>query len=71
MESLLGFIEPSADETVEGNSLGLKLVPWISWDEWNAIRDTLFSSSPPSVAFALQRVTSKTKPLFLLSIKLN
>lgn len=66
MESLLGFIEPSADETVEGNSLALKLVPWISWDEWNSIRDSLFSSSPQSVAFALQRVTSNTKTFFFL-----
>ncbi|XP_055823518.1 uncharacterized protein LOC129892020 [Solanum dulcamara] len=58
MESLLGFIEPSTDDTVEGNSLGLKLVPWISWDEWNSIRDSLFSSFPPSVAFALQRIST-------------
>ncbi|WMV38776.1 hypothetical protein MTR67_032161 [Solanum verrucosum] len=58
MESLLGFIEPSADETMEGNSLALKLVPWISWDEWNSIRDSLFSSSPQSVAFALQRIST-------------
>ncbi|KAK4369290.1 hypothetical protein RND71_013082 [Anisodus tanguticus] len=58
MESLLGFIEPPANDTVEGNSLGLKLVPWISWDEWNSIRDSLFSSSPPSIAFALQRIST-------------
>ncbi|XP_059282544.1 uncharacterized protein LOC132036264 isoform X2 [Lycium ferocissimum] len=58
VESLLGFIEPPADDTVEGNSLSLKLVPWISWDEWNSIRDSLFSSSPPSVAFALQRIST-------------
>ncbi|XP_060187122.1 uncharacterized protein LOC132616605 isoform X2 [Lycium barbarum] len=58
VESLLGFIEPPADDTVEGNSLSLKLVPWISWDEWNSIRDSVFSSSPPSVAFALQRIST-------------
>ncbi|KAJ8532648.1 hypothetical protein K7X08_012571 [Anisodus acutangulus] len=57
--SLLGFIEPPVNVTVEGNSLGLKLVPWISWDEWNSIRHSLFShSSPPSVAFALQRIST-------------
>ncbi|XP_019238211.1 PREDICTED: uncharacterized protein LOC109218311 isoform X2 [Nicotiana attenuata] len=59
MESLLGFIEPTADdETAETNSQGFKLVPWISWDEWNSVRDSLFSSSPPSVAFALQRIST-------------
>ncbi|XP_016510528.1 uncharacterized protein LOC107827832 isoform X1 [Nicotiana tabacum] len=59
MESLLGFIEPPADDEIaETNSQGFKLVPWISWDEWNSVRDSLFSSSPPSVAFALQRIST-------------
>ncbi|CAN4096928.1 unnamed protein product [Withania somnifera] len=42
----------------EGSCVGLKLVPWISWDEWNSIRHSLFSSFPPSVAFALQRIST-------------
>ncbi|PHU18164.1 hypothetical protein BC332_13859 [Capsicum chinense] len=56
--SVLGFMEALSDNTVEGNSLGLKLVPWLSWDEWNSIRDSLFSTSPASVAFALQRIST-------------
>ncbi|KAF3644431.1 hypothetical protein FXO37_21454 [Capsicum annuum] len=52
----LGFMEALKDNTVEGNSVGLKLVPWLSWNEWNSIRHSLFSASPASVAFALQRI---------------
>lgn len=33
-----------------------KRVPWISWDEWNFVRDSLFSSSPDSVGKAVQRI---------------
>ncbi|PHU11462.1 hypothetical protein BC332_18392 [Capsicum chinense] len=56
--SALGFMEALKDNTVEGNSVGLKLVPWLSWNEWNSIRHSLFSASPASVAFALQRIST-------------
>ncbi|KAM0037789.1 hypothetical protein Hdeb2414_s0013g00407361 [Helianthus debilis subsp. tardiflorus] len=46
MEVVVGFKEG------EGNH---KLVPWISWDDWNFVRESLFSSSPDS---ALQRISA-------------
>ncbi|KAK9094865.1 hypothetical protein Scep_026334 [Stephania cephalantha] len=33
-----------------------QLVPWISWDEWNFVRESLFSSSQSSIATALRRI---------------
>ncbi|KAK1431454.1 hypothetical protein QVD17_07913 [Tagetes erecta] len=35
-----------------------KLVPWISWDEWSFVRESLFSSSVSSIDFALQRIST-------------
>ncbi|XP_027113975.1 uncharacterized protein [Coffea arabica] len=58
MEPLLGFTEPPANDVVLDQSHSFKLVPWISWDEWDFVRISLFSSSPPSVASALQRITA-------------
>ncbi|XP_027164035.1 uncharacterized protein LOC113764159 isoform X1 [Coffea eugenioides] len=58
MEPLLGFTEPPANDVVLDQSHSFKLVPWISWDEWEFVRISLFSSSPPSVASALQRITA-------------
>ncbi|KAM0061105.1 hypothetical protein Hdeb2414_s0004g00132021 [Helianthus debilis subsp. tardiflorus] len=46
MEVVVGFKEG------EGNH---KLVPWISWDDWNFVTESLFSSSPHS---ALQRISA-------------
>lgn len=37
-------------------SSGYKLVPWSSWDQWNFVRESLFSSSPDSVSRALKRI---------------
>ncbi|KAL5708427.1 hypothetical protein ACHQM5_019223 [Ranunculus cassubicifolius] len=34
-----------------------KRVPWISWEEWNFVRKSLFSSSPHSIATALDRIS--------------
>ncbi|KMZ59875.1 hypothetical protein ZOSMA_64G00920 [Zostera marina] len=34
------------------------LVPWASWDQWNFVRESLFSDSFDSVATALRRVTA-------------
>ncbi|KAA8530589.1 hypothetical protein F0562_005298 [Nyssa sinensis] len=56
MESVLGFKETRGD-IVEDKSYGHKLVPWVSWDEWNFVRESLFSSSPDSIASALQRIS--------------
>ncbi|KAG8375243.1 hypothetical protein BUALT_Bualt10G0080000 [Buddleja alternifolia] len=58
MESMLGFKDPLVDDVVEEEkSHSLKVVPWISWDEWKFVKDSLFCSSPHSVvASALRRV---------------
>lgn len=60
--SILGFKETrrGSDEeegVVVGNG-GYKLVPWISWDDWNFVSDSLFSSSPPSISSALHRISA-------------
>ncbi|XP_010922079.3 uncharacterized protein [Elaeis guineensis] len=39
-------------------SSGYKLVPWSSWDQWNFVRESIFSSSPDSIAGALQRISA-------------
>lgn len=33
-------------------------MPWLSWDEWDSVRDRLFSSSPPLVSSALRRIST-------------
>ncbi|KAF8403661.1 hypothetical protein HHK36_011765 [Tetracentron sinense] len=53
MESLLGIQEIKEED----RSIGYKLVPWLSWDEWNFVSESLFSSSPDSVADALRRIS--------------
>ncbi|KAL2544456.1 las1-like family protein [Forsythia ovata] len=59
MESLLlGFKESHEDDVVEDKSHSFKLVPWISWDEWNFVKGSLFSSSPDSMNSALQRIST-------------
>ncbi|KAG8375254.1 hypothetical protein BUALT_Bualt10G0081200 [Buddleja alternifolia] len=56
----LGFKDPLADDVVEEEkSHSLKVVPWISWDEWKFVKDSLFCSSPHSVvASALRRIST-------------
>ncbi|KAL0393800.1 UNVERIFIED_CONTAM: hypothetical protein Slati_4346200 [Sesamum latifolium] len=54
----LGFMGPVPDDVVEDKSHSFKLVPWMSWDEWKFVRESLFSSSPDSVASALQRIST-------------
>ncbi|XP_074557764.1 uncharacterized protein LOC141813690 isoform X2 [Curcuma longa] len=39
-------------------SLDYKLVPWSSWDQWNFVRESIFSSSPNAVTMALQRIST-------------
>ncbi|XP_076928465.1 uncharacterized protein LOC143592435 [Bidens hawaiensis] len=49
MDSICG------DVITEGNH---KLVPWVSWTEWNSVRESLFSSNPSSIHSALQRIST-------------
>ncbi|KAI3746483.1 hypothetical protein L6452_08917 [Arctium lappa] len=58
MESqlVLGVNEVTSSEAFgEGN---YKLVPWISWDDWSFVRESLFSSSPGSINLALRRISA-------------
>ncbi|XP_024992844.1 uncharacterized protein LOC112526677 isoform X2 [Cynara cardunculus var. scolymus] len=58
MESqlVLGVNEITSNEAFgEGN---YKLVPWISWDDWSSVRESLFSSSPGSIDLALRRISA-------------
>lgn len=69
MEPLLGFEDEVMNvgedkEMSSSSSNGYKLVPWLSWDEWDFVRESLFSSSSDKVASALRRV-SFTLALFL------
>ncbi|XP_028098544.1 uncharacterized protein LOC114298195 isoform X3 [Camellia sinensis] len=60
MDSLLGFMETMSSFDVDvdvGRSCDYKLVPWLTWDEWDFVRDSLFSSFPHSIASALRRIT--------------
>ncbi|KAI3723751.1 hypothetical protein L2E82_35508 [Cichorium intybus] len=52
----LGFKEATSSEIIgEGN---YKLVPWISWEDWSFVRESLFSSSPASIDLALRRISA-------------
>lgn len=72
MEPLLGFEDEvmnvgedkEMSSSSSSSSNGYKLVPWLSWDEWDFVRESLFSSSSDKVASALRRV-SFTLALFL------
>lgn len=55
MESLLGFSEHEADS---GQLHRFKLVPWISWDDWDYVKNSLFSSSPHSIGSAIGRIAA-------------
>ncbi|ONI16980.1 hypothetical protein PRUPE_3G132200 [Prunus persica] len=64
MAALLGFVEESTDyvqlgiSTSSSSSYSYKLVPWLSWDEWLFVDESLFSNSPNSVASALRRISA-------------
>ncbi|BFG25183.1 hypothetical protein CerSpe_114570 [Prunus speciosa] len=64
MEVLLGVKEESTDYVQLGisssssSSYSYKLVPWLSWDEWLFVDESLFSNSPNSVASALRRISA-------------
>ncbi|XP_030522188.1 uncharacterized protein LOC115735206 isoform X2 [Rhodamnia argentea] len=50
--------EPEPEPSPSSSSVTYKLVPWLSWDEWDSVRASLFSPSPDSVASALRRITA-------------
>ncbi|KAI4386215.1 hypothetical protein MLD38_004166 [Melastoma candidum] len=63
----VGVAEPTADQSEDLRPSGArawnnlwvyKLVPWLNWDEWDRVRVSLFSSSPESVACALDRISA-------------
>nr|GME20170.1 ribosomal biogenesis protein LAS1L-like isoform X2 [Ipomoea batatas] len=55
---MLGFKESYLNDVEDQKSQGLKLVPWLTWEEWSFIGDSLFSSSPLSVDSALRRIST-------------
>lgn len=66
MESVLAFEEEQREyqqqeilssPSPSPSSYGLKLVPWMNWDEWLFVYHSLFSDSLHAVASALRRVT--------------
>jgi len=55
----LGFNEvPEFQDDSKSSSNSRKLVPWLNWNEWLFVRDSLFSDSPNSFSDALKRVTN-------------
>ncbi|XP_050237061.1 uncharacterized protein LOC126686842 [Mercurialis annua] len=66
MDPLLGF----HDEIMEigdgdhqnkdksSSTQGYRLVPWLNWEEWEFIRDSLFSGSPDKVSAAINRIST-------------
>ncbi|CAN1250130.1 Ribosomal biogenesis protein LAS1L [Linum perenne] len=44
--------------TTSSSPSGYRLVPWLNWEEWECIRDSLFSDSPHKVSFALRRIST-------------
>ncbi|XP_028803961.1 uncharacterized protein LOC114759030 [Neltuma alba] len=55
MESFLDLNEICEEQN---SSYALRLVPWLNWDEWVLVKDSLFSDSPDSIAFALKRISA-------------
>ncbi|KAI4308206.1 hypothetical protein L6164_031305 [Bauhinia variegata] len=58
MEWLLGFTEEAIVDQQKQPSYARKLVPWLNWDEWVVVKESLFSNSPDSVASALRRISA-------------
>ncbi|KAI4305905.1 hypothetical protein L6164_029235 [Bauhinia variegata] len=58
MDSLLGFTEEAIVDQQKQPSYARKLVPWLNWDEWLVVKDSLFSNSPDAIASALQRISA-------------
>ncbi|XP_003617221.2 LOW QUALITY PROTEIN: pre-rRNA-processing protein las1 [Medicago truncatula] len=56
----LGFNEVPEfedDSKSPSSSNSRKLVPWLNWNEWLFVRDSLFSDSPNSFSDALKRIS--------------
>ncbi|XP_062077282.1 pre-rRNA-processing protein las1 isoform X2 [Humulus lupulus] len=65
MESILAFEEEQREfqqqeisSTLSSSSYGLKLVPWMSWEEWLFVYDSLFSDSLHAVSSALRKIST-------------
>ncbi|KAJ6385388.1 hypothetical protein OIU77_028546 [Salix suchowensis] len=66
MESLLGFQDETIafvgddqeKSTSSSSSYGYKLVPWLNWNEWECVRDSLFSDSPEKIHSAITRIST-------------
>ncbi|XP_039060417.1 uncharacterized protein LOC120204384 isoform X2 [Hibiscus syriacus] len=63
MEPLLGFEEETIEAYNQESSSSTpsgdyKLVPWLNWAEWESVRNSLFSSSPLEISFALSRIST-------------
>ncbi|KAH8498800.1 hypothetical protein H0E87_017646 [Populus deltoides] len=64
MESLLGFQDETIavggddQEKSTSSSYGYKLVPWLNWNEWECVRDSLFSDSPEKIHSAITRIST-------------
>eukprot|EP00257_Ricinus_communis_P022219 XP_015581883.1 uncharacterized protein LOC8267756 isoform X2 [Ricinus communis] len=63
MEPLLDFNEETIlvdaddqEKSSSSSSYGYKLVPWLNWEEWERVRDSLFSDSAQNIASAITRV---------------
>ncbi|KAK4607452.1 hypothetical protein RGQ29_001335 [Quercus rubra] len=50
--------EAPSSPSSSSSSYSHKLVPWLSWDEWLFVKDSLFSNSPDSVATAFRRISA-------------
>ncbi|KAF5198351.1 las1-like family protein [Thalictrum thalictroides] len=57
MKSLIEYTG-KIEEEGGGGKVCYKLVPWLTWDEWNFVRKNLLSSSPDSIAAALARISA-------------
>ncbi|CAK7330697.1 unnamed protein product [Dovyalis caffra] len=66
MESLLGFQDEMIAvvgndqeiSTLSSSSYGYKLIPWLNWNEWECVRDSLFSDSPEKIHYAIDRIST-------------
>ncbi|KAL5773555.1 hypothetical protein ACOSQ2_013479 [Xanthoceras sorbifolium] len=60
MESMLGVLEEEmmANDLSSSSLNDYKLVPWLSWEEWDSVRERLFSSSTDMVVCALNKVST-------------
>ncbi|PIA40851.1 hypothetical protein AQUCO_02400122v1 [Aquilegia coerulea] len=59
MESPLNSqIEYTEEIEDEEGKVCYKLVPWLTWDEWNFVRKNLLSSSPDSIDAALASISA-------------